>query len=157
MKRIDPKVNVIKGIGSAEGLIQELAIAEMDADEAKALREKGESAPAPQRRSLVCEDEISGFLSKAHRDMAGALIQKTVEAYDCHDTLEHTLRRGKLVAHRRPPTTCSGSFRAATTRHPASARNSSSSRWASSSRNRPGHRARRHAGGHQLLHRLGQL
>lgn len=98
LKRLDPGVVTLKSIGSSEGLLEQLAEAEMTDEQKTVFRSNGTAPEVLHRRLLLSFDEISQFLVKSRKDASSSLIQTVVEAYDCPDQLDHSTRRQKLVA-----------------------------------------------------------
>ena len=102
---VRPTIKRLENISTGEGLLQELATAEItDRQELNDLLMRGIQPNRPgillHRRTILFEDELSALLSKAQNSSSGTLVKRLTSAYDCRPTLEHNTKSRPLVAEK---------------------------------------------------------
>lgn len=115
---VDPELPYITAIGSAEGLLESLARAEMTPleyqlyeahVEGRTVGEDGEPdkagqvpdmppPPAHGRRTLLAPEEFASMLAKARQEGAGNLTPIITQAYDCPAVLNPPTRSRRIIA-----------------------------------------------------------
>ena len=104
---VDPTLERLTGVGSAEALAEAVATADMPPKQRERYHEivEGKAGdaeiplPGPQgRRLLLVLEEWAALLLKARSEGAGSLLPVIVQLYDTPDQLDHKLRAKSIVA-----------------------------------------------------------
>lgn len=106
---VDPTLERLTGVGSAEALAEAVATADMNPKQRERYQDivEGKSPDGeiplagPQgRRLLLVLEEWAALLLKARSEAAGSLLPIIVQLYDTPDQLDHKLRAKSIVALR---------------------------------------------------------